>query len=64
MAKEKEAAEELETNDEEEVFKMYGVTDDNAKKRIREMAAARTLHHRRVTPKQKKEKESNSPWED
>jgi hypothetical protein len=54
-----------EVSDEDEVFGAFGIEDDNAKKRVRELSAARVLAHRKLNPKTKKKTEtedSGNPW--
>ena len=55
---------EPEVDDEEEVFTAFGITDDNAKRRVKEMTAARVLAHRKLNPKKKKEDPppDEGPW--
>ena len=56
---------ELEVDDEEEVFTSFGISDDNAKKRVREMSAARVLAHRKINKKKKEDTpppDDQGPW--
>lgn len=52
-------------DDEAEVFKTFGIDDDNAKRRVREMAAGRALFARRNKPAAppKPEKKDDDPWD-